>query len=214
MYTAAMEVQQLPRGRHRLTREQVMTSQRERMLVAMADAVAELGYAKTTVAEVIRRAGVSRETFYEHFRNKEGAFLAAYDGAAEIVAHEMADELGQVFNRSTATVEEKLEAILGRYLEALASEPAVARTFLVEVYAAGPRALARRVEVQQRFTDLVAMIAGAEDERQRFACEAIVAAVSALVTQRICAGRGADLEELREPVADLSRSVLGAVGLA
>lgn len=190
-----------------------MTSQRERMLVAMADAVAELGFAKTTVAEVIGRAGVSRETFYEHFRNKEDAFLAAYDGAAEIVAHEMGDELGQVLNRSGATVQDKLEAILGRYLEALASEPAVARTFLVEVYAAGPKALARRVEVQQRFVDLVATIAGARDERQRFACEAVVAAVSALVTQRICAGRGTDLEELREPVLDLARSVLESVGL-
>jgi AcrR family transcriptional regulator len=207
-----VEVEQLPRGRHRLTREQVMTSQRERMLVAMADAVAELGYAKTSVAEIIRRAGVSRETFYELFANKEDAFLAAYDGAAMIVAHEMGDELRTVFER--ASVEERLEAILGRYLEALASEPAVARTFLVEVYAAGPEALARRVEVQQRFVDLVAMIAGAEDERQRFACEAIVAAVSALVTQRICAGRGAELEELREPVRDLAATLLTGVGLA
>ncbi len=206
-----MEVEQLPRGRHRLTREQVMTSQRERLLVAMADAVAELGYAKTSVAEIIRRAGVSRETFYELFANKEDAFLAAYDGAATIVAHEMGDELRTVFTR--AGVEERLEAILGRYLEALASEPAVARTFLVEVYAAGPEALARRVEVQQRFVDLVATIAGAEDERQRFACEAIVAAVTALVTQRICAGRGAELAELREPVRDLASALLTAVGL-
>lgn len=190
-----------------------MTSQRERMLVAMADAVAELGYAKTTVAEVIARAGVSRETFYEQFANKEEAFLAAYDGAATLVARELGDELGQVLNDSVTTVADKLEAILGRYLEALASEPAVAKTFLVDVYAAGPRALARRVEVQQRFVDLVAMIAGAADERQRFACEAIVAAISALVTQRICAGRGADLEELREPVTELARGVLESAGL-
>ena len=208
-----MEVEQLPRGRHRLTREQVMTSQRERMLVAMADAVAELGYAKTTVAEVIRRAGVSRETFYEQFANKEDAFLAAYDGAAMLVAREMGDELGHVVSGTAATAADKLDAVLARYLEALASEPAVAKTFLVDVYAAGPKALARRVEVQQRFVDLVAMIAGATDERQRFACEAVVAAVSALVTQRICAGRGADLEELREPVLDLARLVLEAVGL-
>lgn len=207
-----MQVEQLPRGRHRLTREEVVTSQRERMLVAMADAVAELGYARTPVAEVIRRAGVSRETFYEQFRNKEDAFLAAYDGAAMLVAGELGEELGHV--AASASVSERLEAILTRYLEALASEPAVARTFLVEVYAAGPKALERRVEVQQRFVDLVATIAGARDERQRFACEAVVAAISALVTQRICAGRGAELVELREPLREFVATTLEAVGLA
>jgi len=206
-----MEVEQLPRGRHRLTREQVATSQRERLLVAMADAVAELGYAKASVAEIISRAGVSRETFYEQFENKEAAFLAAYDGAAQIVAHEMGDELGHL--DEATTVEARLEAILLRYLETLASEPAVARTFLVEVYAAGPEALARRVEVQQRFVDLIGTIAGASDDRQRFACEALVAAISALVTQRICAGRGSELRELHEPVLEYARATLATAGL-
>ena len=46
--------QQLPRGRHGLTREEVITSQQGRMLAAMADAVAERGYAKTSVSDVIR----------------------------------------------------------------------------------------------------------------------------------------------------------------
>ena len=206
-----MKVEQLPRGRHRLSRETVVSSQRERLLLAMADAVAERGYAKTTVADVLQRARVSRETFYEQFANKEECFLAAYEAGAGIVAGEMGRELGSL--DADADVQGKLERVLGRYLATLALEPAIARTFLVEVYAAGPQALERRVEVQQRFVDLVAAIAGASDERQRFACEALVAAVSALVTQRVCAGRGADLEELHEPLRDLSGDLLAAVGL-
>ena len=90
----------------------------------------------------------------------------------------------------------------------------MAKTFLVEVYAAGPEALKRRVEVQQRFVDLIAMIVGAEDERQRFACEALVAAISQLVTQRVAVGRGAELEELGEPLRDLAGVMLEGVGLA
>jgi hypothetical protein len=90
----------------------------------------------------------------------------------------------------------------------------LARTFLVEVYAAGPAALERRVEVQNRFVDLVAFIAGAKNERQKFACEAVVAAVSALVTQRVCAGRTAKLTELEEPLAGLVTELLDAVGLS
>src|SRR3954463_3168983 len=69
----------LPRGRHAAPREVVAESQRERLLVAMADAVAEKGYAHAAVADVIERAGVSRRTFYEHYANKEECFLAAYD---------------------------------------------------------------------------------------------------------------------------------------
>ena len=72
-------ITQLPRGPHRLAREEVLASQRGRMLAAIAEAVAEKGYAATTVADVVGRAGVSRKTFYEHFADKEECFLAAWD---------------------------------------------------------------------------------------------------------------------------------------
>ncbi len=207
-----MEVQQLPRGRHRLDREEVISSQRGRLLFAMSEAVAERGYAKTSVAQVLKRAHVSRETFYEHFSNKEECFLAAYDGAAAILAAEIGAGLQQ--SPAERDVVARLNDLLRRYLETLGSEPALARTFLVEVYAAGPGALERRVEVQTRFVELVAHIAGAKDERQKFACEAVVAAVSALVTQRVCAGRTDELMELEEPLADLVTELLDAVGLS
>ncbi|HYH61932.1 MAG TPA: helix-turn-helix domain-containing protein [Solirubrobacterales bacterium] len=206
-----MDVQQLPRGRHRLAREEVLASQRGRMLVAMSEAVAERGYAKTSVAEVLKRARVSRETFYEHFQNKEQCFNAAYDGAAMLLATEIGT--GLAASSEERDVAERLNDLLRRYLETLQSEPALARTFLVEVYAAGPDALERRVEVQNRFVDLVAFIAGAKDEKQRFACETIVAAVSALVTQRVCAGKTHELTELEEPLTDLVTELLEVVGL-
>jgi len=87
------EVAQLPRGRHRLSRNDVIASQRERMLVAMAVAVAERGYVRTSVADVIRRARVSRETFYEQFEDKEACFMAAFESAAELTLRAMSDAL-------------------------------------------------------------------------------------------------------------------------
>ena len=45
----------------------------------MAEAVAEHSYGATTIAHVVSHAGVSRKTFYEHFRDKEHCFLAMYD---------------------------------------------------------------------------------------------------------------------------------------
>ncbi|HET8672858.1 MAG TPA: helix-turn-helix domain-containing protein, partial [Thermoleophilaceae bacterium] len=89
------QVTQLPRGRHRLTREEVFASQRGRMLDAMARAVAEKGYASTTVRDVIGRARVSRETFYEQFANKEKCFLAALDTAADALLDAMTEALGE-----------------------------------------------------------------------------------------------------------------------
>ncbi|MGB8875435.1 MAG: helix-turn-helix domain-containing protein, partial [Solirubrobacteraceae bacterium] len=73
----------LPRGRHAAPRAVVREIQRARMLDAMVEAVADKGYARVTVADVIERAGVSRKTFYEQFANKEECFLAAYDAGVD-----------------------------------------------------------------------------------------------------------------------------------
>jgi AcrR family transcriptional regulator len=200
----------LPRGRHRLSRAEVADSQRSRLLRAMAEAVAEHGYANTSVASVLRRAHVSRESFYEQFDNKEACFLAAYDASAGLVLRGMGDALG---DEPAGDAAERLGAALERYLAMLQSEPAIARTFLVEVYAAGEAALARRVAVQQRFVDAVAELAGARTADQRFACEAVVAAVAGLVTQRVCAGRLDDLHALHDPLMRHAREVLAANGL-
>src|SRR3954451_4843452 len=75
----------LPRGPHGLERDVVLASQRGRMVGAMADAVAAKGYAATTVADGVARAVVSRKTFYEHFRDKEECFLAAFDTGVDLL---------------------------------------------------------------------------------------------------------------------------------
>jgi AcrR family transcriptional regulator len=204
------DVQKLPRGRHGLSRETVAQSQRERLLRAMAEAVAERGYAKTPVSEVLARAHVSRESFYEQFANKEECFLAAYDFAAQTVMGAMAEELGQL-GAGPPTIE-TLDAVLGTYLDALADEQAMATTFLVEAFAAGRPAMARRAEIQGRFGGAVAFVLDARTERERFACEALVAAVSALTTQRVAAGDFEGLRDLRKPLMELVEAALAMRG--
>jgi AcrR family transcriptional regulator len=205
-------VARLPPGRHGLSREDVTRSQRERMLRAISEAVSELGYASTPVAEVLRRAGVSRETFYEQFANKQECFLAAYDASATMVLEAIGTALDS--EPPVTSSAELLDRGLARYLAALAREPALARTFLVEVYAAGPDALARRVEIQSRFVDALIVQVEAKGAEQRFACEAIVAAASALATQRVCAGHTADMRELHGPLLRFARDSLNAAGTA
>ena len=205
MYTGgtigAVEVRQLPRGRHRLTREEVMASQRGRMLDAIAQAVAEKGYARTSVADVISRAGVSRETFYQQFADKEDCFLAAFELSVEVMQQTMADALlGQ-----PADPLARYDRAMRAYLDLLAREGALARVFLVDVYAAGPGALKRRRDVQARFVDFIASIFNAETPADRFACEALVAATSSMVTVRVAAGELDELPGLRAPLVALAR---------
>jgi AcrR family transcriptional regulator len=192
---------QLPRGRHGIPREEVLASQRGRMLVAMTEAVAERGFAKVTVADVIRRAGVSRETFYEQFDGKEDCFLAALDGASALLA----GGLSEAFAEQRDPVA-RLEVVLAAYLETMAAEPAAARTFLIEVYAAGPQALARRVATINRFTDLIQSFVPQVD---RLRCEALTGAISSMVTMRVATGDHESLPALREPLLALGVEVLG-----
>src|SRR3954454_14835880 len=107
------KVRQLPRGRHRLSRDEVVASQRGRMLTAMAEAVAQKGYARTTVADVLSRARVSRETFYEQFADKEDCFLAAYGFAVVALLGSIADAVGDARADPFDRFESALSAYLG-----------------------------------------------------------------------------------------------------
>jgi AcrR family transcriptional regulator len=191
----------LPRGRHHLTRKQVVDSQRARMLQAMADALAEKGYTGTAVADVLTRAGVSRETFYQQFGSKEDCFLETLDHAGRILLERVGAAAGGEGGQAG------IDRILGAYLETLASEPGYARVYLVDVYAVGPRAVRRRVEAQAMFADALAAQLGATTADQRVACEVLVAAVSSMVTNRVALGEAESLPELREPVARLARTL-------
>ena len=114
----------LPRGRHPLTQQAVAASQRLRLLDAVAQVVAAKGYGAATVADVIGRAGVSRRTFYEQFTGLEDCYLAAYE-----------DGMRSLFDA------------IRRALAALASQPAAAWAFTIEVMGAGRAALDRRAWV-------------------------------------------------------------------
>ena len=197
------QIRRLPRGPHQLAREEVLASQRARMLEAMAHAVAAKGYAATTVADVVGGAGVSRKTFYEHFQDKEDCFLAAFDAGVQslvdTVEHATLEAEGEWRNHIRAGVR--------AYLGALAAVPDFARTFLIEVLAAGPRALERRGEVHARFATLLKTLhesyrADHPDEIPELPDEvftAVVGAVNELVSDRVRKGRTAELVEL-EPV--------------
>jgi AcrR family transcriptional regulator len=132
-----------------LPREAVTESQRSRIHQAMIEVVSERGYPDTRVVDVIGVAGVSRKTFYELFDSKEDCFLAAYD----VLLGNLLGEATDAFEANAgAPWAERVAAALGALLEHLSAHPDEARFAIVEVLAAGPKALTRRDAALRQFT--------------------------------------------------------------
>ena len=79
----------LPRGRHGLTREQVLEVQRERLLIAATELLAAHGYRGFGAGEIAGRAGVSLAAFYDCFENKDACVFAGYDRFIEVLLERM-----------------------------------------------------------------------------------------------------------------------------
>jgi AcrR family transcriptional regulator len=139
----------LPRGRHKLPRETVTASQRERLLRAMGEIVGELGYDGASVPKVIARARVSSNTFYRFFSDKTDCFIAL----CEDLGNQLFEQLASIGGDAN-TPEEALEALnrgLRAYLQWWPDRPALARAYFVELPSAGPRALDERDRQIERF---------------------------------------------------------------
>lgn len=206
------DVPMLPRGHHNLSREEVRAAQRTRLLAAMVQIVAERGYAATTVAMVLKRAHISRETFYQHFTDKHECFLAAFDDASDLLISMMEAAIGAPEDPPL----ERVDRVLATYLGALAAAPTLARTFLIEVYGAGPAAVSRRLAVQERFAVAIGeMITGGRSwpggMDSKFLGRAVVGAVSALVTECVDAGEYDELPQLRGRLVALVAAVLAGL---
>jgi AcrR family transcriptional regulator len=194
---------QLPSGRHGLLRSFVAANQRERIMAAVAPAAAELGYTEMSVEAIVARAGVSRRTFYEHFKNKEDAFLAAYDA----VVREQARHIRRAYFGAT-TVQDRLRAGIRAYLEFTARQPDVARMCIVEVLAAGPRAMAKRGDAMRLFADIIEdnineLLPGCR--RAALTAETIVGGIHEVVLSRVLANR---VDELPALADDLLATIL------
>jgi AcrR family transcriptional regulator len=141
----------LPRGQHALPREVVSDAQRRRIFESVVRAVAQKGYAATTVSDVIALAGVSRSTFYQLFSDKEDCYLAAYDDGAEAMFQAVV-ESGAAASDDPF---DRFRASIAAYLEALADTPEYGTTFTIEILAAGPVAREHRERAQHQYVELM-----------------------------------------------------------
>jgi len=190
------ELARLPPGRHGLPREFVARNQRERLIAGLAEAVAENGYAGTTIAHITRHAAVSRRTFYEHFGSKDECFVAAYD----TVMAELRQRVDDAFNEE-GEWPQAVRAGIAAMLDFLTAEPHLARLSMVEALVAGPVVIERYDAAIQglipyfqagrkgRSTKVLAGLSSSTEE-------ALVGGMVSLISRRIFADRTGELESL------------------
>jgi AcrR family transcriptional regulator len=123
----------LPHGPHRLARDEVILHQRARIHGAMIEAVAECGYADTSVKQVISLAGVSRRSFYEQFANKQESFLATFD----LLAHQTAQRARYAYLHAEGDLEDRLRATFDELADVACEEHKPTALVLLEAQTAG-----------------------------------------------------------------------------
>ena len=186
----ADRVRRLPTGPHGLSPELVARNQRERLVAAMAEVCAEGGYAAATVAEVVRRAGVSTASFYRQFKDRRECMLASFE---ELFGR----LLGEIERACGAEAEPAAKARAGIRTAAtlLAGDPPTARLLTVEIAAVGTEGVRLQHEaIEQLATRLrEAREPGAAAPAQFPSAEwAAVAAMVALLARGVAEDRPVD----------------------
>ncbi|MGI5323164.1 TetR/AcrR family transcriptional regulator [Actinomadura nitritigenes] len=186
----------LPSGRHRLSRDYVAGHQVARILAAVVEIAGTAGYRGLTVDSIIADAGVSRATFYVHFKNKDDAFLRASD----VIVEQMMDRVVEAY-QGEPDATGRVRASLGALLAYLSENPRAARMCIVESMSAGPLAVERRDRALAAFAQVVT-----DNMHELFPhypsselmAETIVGGIYQVAYARIARGETATLPELRD----------------
>jgi AcrR family transcriptional regulator len=170
-------------------RRRVSTLHRSRLLAGAVEAADELGYWRTTIAEITARSGVSRGTFYALFADRDECLAAVLEDFVELVERELA--------RATAAGrlawEERIAVGLATTLRLMDSERPLARVCVVEAARGGPRLLGLQEQAIARLSELIDE--GRADApgggcATRLTAEILAGAIFRVVHSRLSRGEG------------------------
>jgi AcrR family transcriptional regulator len=181
-------------------REQISVEQRNRLALAMVDAVGENGYRQTTVADVTSRARLSRKTFYEHFANKQDCFLTTYD---QIMARAVR-RMEQAYQEADGWPE-RAEAAIRALFEAAVENPGAVRLVLLEINSLGAAGLERRersIGHYERFIRDALELAPGKGGLSDPVLKAAIGGLNRVLYRRVLAGERAELLSLVPPLVD------------
>lgn len=180
---------------------------RHRLLEGLAQAVAEKGYADVTIADIVREAGVSRRTFYEHFAGKPQALIALFEAASRNALQVLRAAIDPARDWQ-AQVEQAMTAYLG----CLAQNPVLLRTLFIDILGLGAPGLAARRRANGEIARFMGSVINACQATPVLADDmamAVVGGIHELVLQAIEQERlVAALPELADLTGRLVRAVV------
>ena len=189
-------------GRQQLPREFIARHQRARIVSALAQETSEKGYRAVTVADIVKRAAIARNTFYENFKSKEDCFLAAQEFAMSEALERIVTAAGELEDWP-----QRVRAGLAAFLEYVAEEPALARTCMVESLTAGPEAVKHYERSQQAFVSLFRLgraVSPHGKDLPETMEEAIIGGVFWIVYQRLTVAEASSVPELLPEVVEFA----------
>ncbi|MGH2958376.1 MAG: TetR/AcrR family transcriptional regulator [Solirubrobacterales bacterium] len=149
---------------------------RDRLMRGMGESLMEKGFAGTVVADIVKRARVSRRTFYEEFADRGECFLALCDRATDV-----AREVIRTAADPALSWEEQATRAVDSYFAFMTVEPLLTRAMLFEVYALGERGLAGHRETHHKFTEELLELANRAHETDDSIREISYASAAAVV---------------------------------
>ncbi len=133
-----------------MARDEAESAQRERLMAAFAELVADRGLAGVNVTDIVAHAAVSRAAYYACFDDLAGCADAAYERFISVLT----DRLDTALNPSDYW-HVFVESAVCTYLETLQSDPVVARAMQIEMDAAGKPARLRRRRALKQLADVI-----------------------------------------------------------
>lgn len=186
-----------------------LRTHRARLLEGMARCVATQGYADTTIADIVREAGVSRRTFYEYFTDKPGCLIALHAAASQNALAVLRSAI-QPDRGWQAQVEHAIAAYLG----ALALNPVLMRALFVDILGLGMPGLVARRRANQQLADFMLDVVNQPPSGPvllpRAMAMAVVGGINELVLEAIEQDEVAALADLVAPASALLRAVVAA----
>ncbi len=193
--------------------DDVLAAQRPRLLRAAIAAVAENGFAATTIADIVGRARVSRQAFYRQFDSKEACLIAAIDAGIETVAAVVAASGAETGDQTD--FEASIRAVLRAYLRVSAAEPEFTRAWTLELPISGAAGLAKRNEYFDILADVLrrlhidAGLGSAREALPETTYLALIGGCHELFYRYVAADRTSDLPDLEGAMASFVLAVLG-----
>ena len=178
----------------------------DRLLRGMGLAVAAKGYAETTIADIVREAGVSRRSFYEHFATKSDCLLALYKAGSRRALSVLAEAVDPDQPWQT-----QVEPSLVAYLTYRSQAPALLRMLFVDIVGMGPEGLAARAEINR---EIARWIQAATHEQGKLPISTelamtVIGGINELVLRSIQQGHSDDLRPLTAPLTQMVLAVAG-----